>query len=245
MDIYGAFQLCSIGILAAPVMVRLSRTYFYDPGRNAIFLWTIVVLAGEKPSWPSWQNPTNDHTEGLLSLAVEFYRSSTVPCTHDDSGNPISPDGSGFIYGTTTCGLTCSVNDGPFSPIRQGSTNNIYVIPAPDRLSFGTGTLLAAACCIPAILSLISTWIKILQVNWKSRFGDPDEDECNDVPIEGTNGATIRKMKRVNSAITLFLSALGTPMVGAAVLAIIIIGERNFFSYQVNYQTEPVTSIGR
>jgi hypothetical protein len=47
MDVYGAFQLCSIGILAAPLTVRLSRTYFYDPGRNVIFLWTGLVLAGK------------------------------------------------------------------------------------------------------------------------------------------------------------------------------------------------------
>jgi hypothetical protein len=47
MDIYGAFQLCSIGILAAPVTARLSGTYFYDPGRNIIYLWTLFLLAGE------------------------------------------------------------------------------------------------------------------------------------------------------------------------------------------------------
>ncbi|KAK1028572.1 hypothetical protein LTR33_017334 [Friedmanniomyces endolithicus] len=47
MDVFGAFQLCSIGILAAPVTVRLSRTYFEDPGRNAIFVWSILLLAGQ------------------------------------------------------------------------------------------------------------------------------------------------------------------------------------------------------
>ena len=47
MDIYGAFQLCAIGILAGPVTVRLSRTYFNDPGRNTIFVWTILILAGK------------------------------------------------------------------------------------------------------------------------------------------------------------------------------------------------------
>jgi hypothetical protein len=47
MDVYGAFQLCAIGILAAPVTVKLSSTYFYDPGRNFIFVWTILVLTGE------------------------------------------------------------------------------------------------------------------------------------------------------------------------------------------------------
>lgn len=51
MDIYGAFQLCSIAILAAPVTVRLSTTYFNDPGRNTIFLWTIFILAGGQRPW--------------------------------------------------------------------------------------------------------------------------------------------------------------------------------------------------
>jgi hypothetical protein len=46
MDIYGAFQFCSIAILAAPLTVRLSKTYFYDPGRNIIFIWTAILLAG-------------------------------------------------------------------------------------------------------------------------------------------------------------------------------------------------------
>lgn len=47
LDIYGAFQFCAIGILAAPVTVRLSKTYFYDPGRNTIFLWAALILAGK------------------------------------------------------------------------------------------------------------------------------------------------------------------------------------------------------
>ena len=46
MDVYGSFQLCAIGILAAPVTVTLSRTYFSSPGRNTIFLWTGLILAG-------------------------------------------------------------------------------------------------------------------------------------------------------------------------------------------------------
>ena len=50
MDVYGAFQLCSIGILAAPVTVRLSSTYFNNPGRNTIFLWTCLLLAGTTPN---------------------------------------------------------------------------------------------------------------------------------------------------------------------------------------------------
>jgi hypothetical protein len=47
MDIFGAFQLCSLGILAAPATVKNSKTYFLDPGRNIIFLWTGLILSGK------------------------------------------------------------------------------------------------------------------------------------------------------------------------------------------------------
>lgn len=225
MDVYGAFQLCSIGILTAPVTVKLSRTYFYDPGRNAIFLWTGLILAG------------------LLSLTVEFFRLKTSDCRQDDNGNPVSTDASKFPYGFATCGLTCSVDAGPHSPMRGGSANNIYVIPAPDKLTFGTATLFSAGCCVPAILSLVFMWNKILEINWKARFGDPDEELGNE-PISGTNGATVEKMNGVNAMIRSFLSAVEVPVFGAAILALLIIGERNFFSHQVFYQTEPLASVG-
>ncbi|PGH00023.1 hypothetical protein GX51_06022 [Blastomyces parvus] len=226
MDIYGAFQLCSIGILTAPVAVRVSRTYFYDPGRNIIFLWTVLILAG------------------LLSLTVEFFRIQPIACPFDDAGNPISPDARKFQY-NTKCGMTCSESDGPFSPMRDGAASNIYVIPAPDKITFGTATLMAAACCVPAILSLISMWNKILEINRMNRFGIGRPKEQVDEPIEGTNGATIKKMNKVNSLVRLFLSAVEIPVLGAAVMGILILGEMNFFSSQVMYQTEPVASIGQ
>ncbi|CAJ2504991.1 Uu.00g123850.m01.CDS01 [Anthostomella pinea] len=224
MDVYGAFQLCSIGILAAPVTVRLSQTYFNDPGRNMIFLWTGLVLAG------------------LLSLTVEFYRIETFACSMDDFGQPMSSDPSQFNYMNAGCGLALPCNTGPagpFSPLRRGATNEIFVIPAPDRLTFNAATLVAAACCVPAILSLIYTWIKILEVNWKNSYGHHDE------PISGTNGATIGKMKGVNAVIRTFLSTVEVPLFGGAVIVILVFGELNFFSRQVNFQTEPMTSIGR
>ncbi|CZR58895.1 uncharacterized protein PAC_08787 [Phialocephala subalpina] len=224
MDVYGAFQLCSIGILAAPVTVRLSRTYFFDPGRNIIYLWTLLLLAG------------------ILSLTVEFFRINPVNCTHDDDGNPIPSDASKFPYGAARCGLVCSIDQGPHSPMRRGAANNIYVIPTPERLTFDTATLMAAACCIPAILSLIFMWNKILEINWKTRR--KNEEQMNE-PITGTNGATMKQMKGVNGMVRLFLSAVEIPVFGAAVLAILVIGERNFWSHQVVYQTEPITSIGQ
>lgn len=51
MDIFGAFQLCSIGILAAPVTVMVSRTLSNDrPIRNLIILWTLLILSGTTSS---------------------------------------------------------------------------------------------------------------------------------------------------------------------------------------------------
>jgi len=223
MDIYGAFQLCAIGILTAPATVRLSQTYFNNPGRDIIFIWTVLLLAG------------------LVSLIVEFMRLETITCPSDNAASLAWAAGNGFPYGAS-CGLKCTTNEGPTSSLREGSTNNIYVIPAPSQLSFNTTTLLAAACCIPAILSLVSMWIKILDHNWEKFSKNkmkPDE------PIEGTNGATINHMTGIGEKIKEWMSLIEVPVMAAAVLAILIKGEMNFWSHQVYYQTEPITSIGK
>ncbi|KAI9766573.1 MAG: hypothetical protein M1839_004871 [Geoglossum umbratile] len=226
MDVFGAFQLCAIGILAAPVTVKLSSTYFNDPGRNFIFSWTILILVG------------------LLSLTVKFSRSNTSPCPYNDSGQPLSPDPRLFNYNNPpTCNLTCSTTLGPFSPIRQGSANNIYVVPAPERITFGMGTLLAAACCIPAILHLVTMRNTIAEINWKSRFGNQDVDE--QALIKGTNGATLKSMAGVDAGIGKFLIIPEVLVFGVAVLFIVVLGEMNFFSDQVSWQTEPMSTIGQ
>ncbi|KAK4128036.1 hypothetical protein N657DRAFT_606994 [Parathielavia appendiculata] len=222
MDIYGAFQLCAIGILTAPASVRLSKTYFNLAGRNVMFIWTMLVVAG------------------LLALTVEFFRAHSSPCIDDGSGHPLY-HGSMFPYGNTTCGLFCSVERGPSSPMRKGSADNIYVIPTPHVFTFGAATLVAAACCVPGILSMVSTWDKIVRTNWSKQFGDPDADQV----IEGTNGATVGGMKDVNNVIRRLLSVVEIPVFGGAVLALIIIGERNFWSEPVQYQTEPPANIGQ
>ena len=215
MDVFGAFQFCAIGILAAPVTIMLSSTYFEHAGRNIIFVWSGIILSG------------------LLSLTVEFYRIRTHDCTHDNFGNRISTRISEFPYMNATCGLTCSVKDGPHSTMRKGSANDIYVIPAPDNLTFGEAMLLSAACCIPTILLIISMWIKILQINWRVRFGRVIDDE------------SIGEVKTVNRILALLRKFFGIPIFAAAVLAVLIIGENNLFSRQVSQYTEPVANIGK
>ncbi|KAG5979279.1 hypothetical protein E4U54_006952, partial [Claviceps lovelessii] len=224
LDIYGAFQLCAIGILAAPVTVRLSRTYFYDPGRNTIFAWAGLILSG------------------LVSLTVEFYRAESVLCTVNNQGDALSPDPNSFPYDAQpSCNMVCTADTGPQSPMRGGAANNKYVIPAPDKLTFGTGTVLCAACGVHAVLWLMSMMDKILEINWKSRFGITDET-CNE-PIEGTNGATVGKMYLVNETVRFFMSVAIVPIFAGAGLAVLILGEINFYSEQMRYQNEPMASI--
>ncbi|KAJ5584895.1 uncharacterized protein N7459_004695 [Penicillium hispanicum] len=228
MDVYGAFQLCAIGILTAPATVRLSNTYFNNPGREIIFLWTGLLLAG------------------LLSLTVEFIRLEATPCPADDPASLEWAATGKFSYGSN-CSMVCGP-DGPYSPLRQGAANNIYVIPVPYELTFNTATLLAAACCIPAILSLVSTWIKILDKNWEKlslRDRDSPNERPDEQPIDGTNGATPRQMTWISNRVRGWLTLIEIPVFFAAVLAILVKGEMNFFSHPVWYQTEPITSIGQ
>ncbi|KAF1355946.1 hypothetical protein EJ07DRAFT_130163 [Lizonia empirigonia] len=221
LDIYGAWQICSIAVIAVPFTLRRSRTYFYDAGRNIIFLWTILLIAG------------------LIALCIEFSRVTATDCNHTTAGVS-SLTVAEFPYGQTTCGMTCSEDTGPFSPMRGGAAKNIYVIPVPSKLSFNAAMLIAAGVCIPAILSLIFTWDKILEINWKNRR----EPERLDERIEGVN-ITRGEIKGINNKVRLFLSVIEMPLFGGAVVAILIAGELNFFSKQLMFQTEPMASIGQ
>lgn len=223
MDVYGAFQLCAIGILTAPATVRLSRTYFNNPGRDIIFLWTVLLLVG------------------LICLVVEFMRLEPTTCPSDDPASIVWAATGVFTYGSN-CSIACTPEDGPVSPLRLEAADNIYVIPVPDELTFNAITLVAAACCIPAILSLVSMWIKILDDNWE-KFSKKEKQQPDEL-IEGTNGATIDHMTGIGEKIKDWLSLIEIPVFAAAVLAILIKGEMNFWSHQVRYQTEPIQSIG-
>jgi hypothetical protein len=221
LDIFGAFQVCAIGILAAPLTVRLSRTYFYTPGRNIIFVWTILILVG------------------LLALCVEFYRVTPTDCSISIDKN--SPGGTtAFLRQQPSCNMTCSETEGPTSPLRGGAAANIYVVPVPRILTFNAGMLLAAGFCIPAILSLIFTWDKVLETNWKRRR----HVEELDAPIEGAN-MTVGEMRNINHLVRSFLAVIEIPLFGGVIFALIGIGEANFFSPQMRYMTEPMGSFGK
>jgi len=128
--------------------------------------------------------------------------------------------------------------------MRRGSADNIYIIPAPEKLTFGTATVLAAACCIPAVLSLVAMGSRILKISAESSFSKNDID-LNFKAIEGTNGATIGTLKAVNRMIHDFMTVVEVPVFTAAVFTILVFGEMNFFSTQVFQYTETIGSIGK
>lgn len=76
------------------------------------------------------------------------------------------------------------------------------------------------------------------------RFNTRAKSYENNKPISGTNGATKGNMNDMNLMIHFFLSAATVPVSGCAAVAIIIVGEINFFSNPVNYQAEPLAAIG-
>src|SRR5688572_27115587 len=156
-----------------------------------------------------------------MSLTVEFYRADPKPCGDQDT----------FQYGEEwRCGLNCSVIK---SPLRTGSVDDIYVIPEPAILTFGTATLLNAALCVHAILWLLSMLDKILEESSsKYRKGTRLSIGDNET-IEGTNGATRSGMERINEIVRRCVSVAVVPVFMAAGMAVLIVGERNFFSTQM------------
>jgi hypothetical protein len=254
MDIYGTFQLCTIGALAALSTARRSQTYFNAPGRNLIFVFSLIVLAG------------------LLSLTVEFYRTDPVPCNDSEITQNT------FNYSVTTCGLRCDTS-WPISPIRGGSANNINVVPAPHVITPNAAMLLSAGSCIPAILLSISLLIKVHDTNPnapKASENSPDKtgpvvttgepsgkdtsdhmtevraeqdsspssshDDVSKHHVSFTKAGFIKS--KLRQSLKAFRSNFEAPVFGAAILVIVVIGERNLWSGPIYYDTEPIANVG-
>jgi hypothetical protein len=180
-----------------------------------------------------------------MSLAVEFYRIKSTACTVNfDNNTAVKPPK--FPYdGELVCPpLDCSKES---SPMRTGASSSINLIPEPETITFGAATLLATACCVHAIVWMLSMLVKIVETSRKGEVfgvGGRGEEGLHD-PIAGTNGATKAGMIGVNNMIRFYLSVTVVPIFGGAGLALLIMGEINFFSPQVRYQTEPLASVGK
>lgn len=117
-------------------------------------------------------------------------------------------------------------------------------------LTFSVGILIAAGCCLHTILCLGLMWTKILEKNWRRFWGrrtlglnQGREDDVH-IPIPGTNNVTQAIMQSINSRIGGFLSAVATLVFGGGGIALLIVGEINFFSKPLQYQTDPMASVG-
>jgi hypothetical protein len=200
------------------------------------------------------EGTNNISSSGLIALAVEFFRADAKSCTDENTGRQLFHDDD-FPYGKTTCGLICSVEEGPFSPLRRGSAENIYVVPNPNLFPFGAATLVATACCIPGTLYLVWTWTKIKAMNSMSTMMPPSEKV-----ISGINTDS-KRMKLLRSIIGRTVGNVEVPVVRSSstkppsssranhscqfagvVSAIIIFGELNFWSKPMMWETEPLTN---
>lgn len=86
-------------------------------------------------------------------------------------------------------------------------------------------------------------WTKMLNIRLANRFRVTDPEEGGE-SLTKTNTVTTISMKPINMVVQEFLRLVEVPIYGGAVLAILVIGEWNFFSEPVRYQTEPLASIG-
>jgi hypothetical protein len=86
-------------------------------------------------------------------------------------------------------------------------------------------------------------WNTIRWINWNSAFGDKNGEKKP--LIEGTDDATNELLTEVDASIKKFLIIPEALVFGVAVLFVLILGEMNFFSRQVSWQTEPMSAIGK
>ncbi|KAF8314496.1 hypothetical protein DL93DRAFT_2058076, partial [Clavulina sp. PMI_390] len=244
-DIFGTFQLCAIGVLCVPITVRYSRTYFESKGRNMVFMWTVLNLAG------------------LLGLIVAFYRATPEPCL-DSSGQNVTlanfwglqqadPQG---VCQTTRWPQGCVVT----TPIRKDPSNPSQWVPAPHHgMTLNTATLLCAACCIPAVLSLLSVWQKVMHLRWIRRWtgrrGSIDTTtggiRDSPTPMNADDEKALEDKERAEDQrwmerrIRLILGLVERIVFSVCIIAIVVLGEENFWSHEMRAGVEPMTSIGQ
>ncbi|KAI1422361.1 hypothetical protein F5Y12DRAFT_763192 [Xylaria sp. FL1777] len=219
MDIYGAFQLCSIAILTAPVILSFSRRT-----GNFISVWTFLLLIG------------------MLSLTVEFFRTQVHTCVPDGSDNPIdSYNLWGLPYRNTECDRHCGVSDGvPYSPIRQEEAS-IYVIPQSMTLGFRTVAILAAGTTLVPVIVLILAWEDVLLgPNWRQRNDRKPQQTTQ--TIGHTTGERLGLMVIIDMKVeNIVRNILGCIYVGFAI-GILISGEINIWMI---CETERFSTVGQ
>ncbi len=94
-------------------------------------------------------------------------------------------------------------------------------------------------------------WIKIYEIPSKKSYDNEGDDSCHHClcrryqPADHLDNDNAGKIKELIKTIRSCLSHVQMIILSGAVLTILCIGEKNFFSAQVRYQTEPMASIGK
>ena len=183
-----------------------------------------------------------------------FGRAKKLPCL-DASGNVTY---SAFEGGNQTCDGLC---DGRKTGIRQDPQNpSQYVVDMHHGITINTGLGLSAACCIPTVLSMASIWLKLVREKLARSFttllpswGDDgsnmvtastDEIRRNETKAMSPEQKRRHDEKRMDEAIRIGLGLVERIVFSAAILGIVVLGERNFWSPEMRAGVEPMSSVG-
>lgn len=213
----------------------MSRFIYSNGGRRLMLLWTCLISAG------------------LLCLIVEFIRSKSILCLQDSNQSSAAGISNYPTIGMTSCDLQCNGSDA-HSILRKGRANEVNLVSAPKPLTFGTATLLSSACGIVIAVALASTCIKALEIDWSQRWSqryrEEDEVSTNESILElnqiGTGGLqdeiNLKTTTKRDKTLRMFWAVLKVSVSTGCILVIIILGEVNFFSAQMRFRTEAMTT---
>ncbi|KAI7204825.1 hypothetical protein KC316_g522 [Hortaea werneckii] len=221
LDIYGAFQFCAIAILVAPMTARVSRTYFKDHGRNAIFVWSVFVVAekGSNGSTSPMANEVGMHIEDV---------------DESHSAGPVHTFGSTDLLHLLhrQSMLTKYAFEIKGSQIQVFEIN--VDISGDDTLSRVYADLMALEREDVKFIIVEGVAHSQLSEEVLTRLAHDSQIRKRDAPE--------LKKSRVSESLGKYLQIL---LFGGAVFAILVAGERNLFSSQMRYQTEPMANVGQ
>lgn len=126
-------------------------------------------------------------------------------------------------------------------------------------ITINTGLGLSVGFCVPAVLSMASIWLKLVREklpglatylpNWNS---DDSESQSNMAAAwtdeiwrnEHITPEERHEDKKRNDVIRRGLGLVERVVFSAVIVAIVILGERNFWSVEMRAGVEPMSSVG-
>jgi hypothetical protein len=91
-------------------------------------------------------------------------------------------------------------------------------------------------------------WNEILKLTFKRLFSMEEERKWKYEPLSAHDPLVdphVAIMERLKIYVKIFLATTEIPLFSGAIFLILFIGERNFFSPQVSFQTQSISSPGK